>query len=47
MNDRCLGYPRQFLDEPELQSRGWAHRVPPEDLVFRDRWQRSARELAS
>jgi len=43
----CLGYPREFLDEPELQRRGWAQRLRLEDLVFKNRWPRSAREVAS
>lgn len=41
----CLGYPREFLDEPELQRRGWAHRLDLDDLVFENRWQ--PRVLAS
>jgi 5,6-dimethylbenzimidazole synthase len=34
----CLGYAREFLEEPELQRRGWAARVPLDDLLFSDRW---------
>ena len=34
----CMGYPREFLDEPELQRRGWASRVPLDQLVYRERW---------
>lgn len=34
----CVGYPREFLDEPELQRRGWAERVPLESLLYRERW---------
>src|SRR5262245_23431176 len=34
----CLGYAREFLDQPELQERGWERRVPLEALVFQDRW---------
>jgi len=34
----CIGYPREFLDEPELQRRGWAERVPLETLVYDERW---------
>ncbi len=34
----CVGYPREFLDEPELQRRGWARRVPLDRLVYRERW---------
>jgi 5,6-dimethylbenzimidazole synthase len=43
----CLGYPREFLDEPELQRRGWAQRLALDDLVFENRWQHHARVLAS
>jgi 5,6-dimethylbenzimidazole synthase len=43
----CLGYPREFLDEPELQRRGWAQRLALDDLVFENRWQQHARVLAS
>jgi 5,6-dimethylbenzimidazole synthase len=34
----CVGYPREFLDEPELQRRGWASRLPLDRLVHRERW---------
>lgn len=34
----CLGYPRQFFDEPELQARGWATRLEIEALIYRERW---------
>ena len=34
----CVGYPREFLDEPELQRRGWAERLPLEALVYDERW---------
>jgi 5,6-dimethylbenzimidazole synthase len=43
----CLGYPREFLDEPELQRRGWAHRLSLDDLVFENRWPHVPGELAS
>lgn len=33
----CVGYPREFLDTPELERRGWATRLPLDDLVFRER----------
>lgn len=35
----CVGYPRQFFDTPELERRGWAARVPVEDVVYHDRWE--------
>lgn len=34
----CLGYVSRFRDEPELQERGWAQRLPVEQLVYVDRW---------
>ena len=34
----CIGYPKEFLDEPELQRRGWAERLPLDALLFRERW---------
>ena len=34
----CIGYPREFLDEPELQRRGWATRLPLEQIVYQERW---------
>jgi len=44
----CLGYAREFLDEPELQRRGWAGRLPLDALVFEDRWnQRLTPALSS
>ncbi|RMC34759.1 5,6-dimethylbenzimidazole synthase [Paracoccus alkanivorans] len=34
----CLGHVTELYDEPELQARGWASRLPLDNLVFRDRW---------
>jgi 5,6-dimethylbenzimidazole synthase len=34
----CLGYAQEFFDEPELQRRRWASRVPLDQLVYRERW---------
>jgi 5,6-dimethylbenzimidazole synthase len=34
----CVGYPREFLDSPELEQRGWAGRQPLDTLVYHDRW---------
>jgi 5,6-dimethylbenzimidazole synthase len=34
----CLGYAQEFLDEPELQRRRWASRVPLDQLVYGERW---------
>ncbi len=36
----CVGYPREFLDEPELQRRGWAKRLPLDAVVSQERWSR-------
>lgn len=35
----CLGYVSEFLDEPELQAKGWRSRLPLESLVHRNAWQ--------
>ncbi len=40
----CIGYPREFLDEPELQRHGWATRLPLEQIVFLERWGAPADE---
>jgi len=37
----CLGYAQEFFDEPELQRRRWASRVPLDQLVYRERWGHS------
>jgi 5,6-dimethylbenzimidazole synthase len=34
----CLGYVRQFLARPELESAGWLPRLALEDLTFYDHW---------
>ena len=34
----CIGFPREFLDEPELQRKGWAERLPLDTLLYQDRW---------
>jgi 5,6-dimethylbenzimidazole synthase len=36
----CLGYVTELYQEPELAVKGWAKRLPLEDLVFHDRWGR-------
>lgn len=40
----CIGYPREFVDEPELQRRGWATRLPLEQIVYQERWGAPADE---
>jgi 5,6-dimethylbenzimidazole synthase len=34
----CIGYPREFFEEPELQRRGWATRLKLEQIVYQERW---------
>ncbi|WP_281825877.1 5,6-dimethylbenzimidazole synthase [Jannaschia rubra] len=34
----CLGHVAELHSEPELQVRGWARRLPLDDLIFADRW---------
>jgi len=34
----CVGYPREFFEEPELQRRGWAERLPLADVIFNEQW---------
>lgn len=40
----CLGYVSEFLDEPELQAKGWRSRLPLPDLVHAERWGHSLSE---
>ncbi|VAX16512.1 Cobalamin biosynthesis protein BluB @ 5,6-dimethylbenzimidazole synthase, flavin destructase family [hydrothermal vent metagenome] len=34
----CVGIPKEFYDEPELESAGWANRLNLDKLTFSDRW---------
>ena len=34
----CLGYPVEFLPQPELEKVGWARRLPLKRLVYADQW---------
>ncbi len=34
----CLGYVREFLRQPQLESVGWLPRAPLDELIFYDRW---------
>jgi hypothetical protein len=34
----CLGYVSEFLDQPELQEKGWRSRLPLEELVHGNGW---------
>lgn len=36
----CLGYVSEFLNQPELQAKGWRSRLPLEELVHGNRWAR-------
>jgi 5,6-dimethylbenzimidazole synthase len=38
----CIGYVDQLYDAPELEKRGWCKRLPLEDLIFEEEWQRAA-----
>jgi 5,6-dimethylbenzimidazole synthase len=35
----CIGYAQDFLDEPELQRRGWAHGLALDRVIYRERWE--------
>ncbi|WP_323750140.1 5,6-dimethylbenzimidazole synthase [Marinobacter sp.] len=37
----CLGYVSEFLDQPELQAKGWRSRLPLEELVHGNGWGKS------
>jgi 5,6-dimethylbenzimidazole synthase len=43
----CIGYPREFLDEPELHRRGWETRLTLEQIVYQERWGAPADENRS
>ena len=34
----CIGHVTELYRQPELQSRGWATRLPLDDLILQDRW---------
>lgn len=34
----CLGYVSEFLDQPELEAKGWRSRLPLSELVHGDSW---------
>jgi len=36
----CVGYPVEFLPQPELERAGWAPRLRLDGLVYLDRWGR-------
>ncbi|WP_022951594.1 5,6-dimethylbenzimidazole synthase [Leucothrix mucor] len=34
----CLGYVSEFLEQPELEAKGWRSRLPLDELVHRNGW---------
>jgi 5,6-dimethylbenzimidazole synthase len=34
----CLGYVEELYDQPELAVKGWARRLPLEQLIYHDAW---------
>lgn len=34
----CVGYVSEFLEQPELERRGWSSRLPLKDLIYYDQW---------
>ena len=34
----CIGHVTELYQQPELQARGWADRLPLDDLIFQDSW---------
>lgn len=43
----CVGHVETLYQEPELQARGWARRLPLADLIFADRWGQTAPDAAT
>lgn len=37
----CLGYVEELYEQPELAAKGWASRLPLEQLIYRDVWGQS------
>lgn len=42
----CLGYVSEFLDQPELEKKGWRSRLPLSDLVHGNTWGEPLTEQA-
>ncbi|MBI4372842.1 MAG: nitroreductase family protein, partial [Candidatus Omnitrophica bacterium] len=40
----CLGYVTHFPERPELETAGWLPRLPLEELVFCDQWNRACEQ---
>lgn len=34
----CVGYVSEFLEQPELEAKGWRSRLPLDELVHRNGW---------
>ncbi|MCF1710738.1 hypothetical protein L0V05_18170 [Tabrizicola sp. J26] len=45
----CLGYVEKLYDQPELAAKGWASRLPLEQLIYHDAWGQceGARDVTS
>ena len=41
----CLGYVSEFLDQPELQAKGWRSRLPLEELVHGNGWRQPVDQI--
>ena len=37
----CLGHVDELYSEPELQAKGWAQRLPLDDLIYHEAWGRN------
>jgi 5,6-dimethylbenzimidazole synthase len=42
----CLGYVSEFLDQPELQAKGWRSRLPLNELVHGNGWGQALNDEA-
>ena len=42
----CLGFVSEFLEQPELQKKGWRSRLPLADLVHGSTWDEPLTEPA-
>ena len=42
----CVGYVREFMPRPELESAGWLSRLPLDELIFHERWGRRSADKA-
>jgi 5,6-dimethylbenzimidazole synthase len=42
----CVGYPVEFASQPMLETVGWKHRLPLDELVYENRWGERATTFA-